>query len=289
MAWVEKDGYGLRFGGAKFGEASNITLSDTWAWRQGGWHQLHPAVSPPGRSFPAMAYDPVSKVVLMFGGGAANSDPSRYDTWAWDGVNWTQLHPRGTPAGPGEWHLAFDPNLGRLILVQAPARHDNPDVLRMWEWGGGSWSQLGNSVIPNRGAFGLAETSAGMLLFGGSTSLGPAGEKSDTWLWTGSRWIQEQPATTPTGGPSHLVYDSGRGVNILVSEQSGATWTWNGSNWKSERGLPQARGFLFAYFFGLAADPGDKLVVLFGGKQDFPSVHLINQTWTWDGSTWRMT
>ena len=61
-------------------------LNDTWAWDGCHWSQLKPAVSPPGRSFGALAFDASSGKVILFGGGAANADPTRNDTWSWNGA-----------------------------------------------------------------------------------------------------------------------------------------------------------------------------------------------------------
>ena len=67
-----------------FGADASMSAPDTATWVQ-----LSPGSSPPARSYLAMAYDPVSGKIIMFGGfdgvGYLN------DTWTFDGVTWTQV------------------------------------------------------------------------------------------------------------------------------------------------------------------------------------------------------
>ena len=56
--------------------------------------QLNPATSPSPRAVSAMAYDPVSKKVVMFGG--FNDTTYLNDTWTWDGTTWTQAKHAGS-------------------------------------------------------------------------------------------------------------------------------------------------------------------------------------------------
>ncbi len=66
---------------------------DTWTWGGSIWTPRNPAHSPPPRREAAMAYDPVHRVVVLFGGhaGSAANLHEFNDTWAWNGSDWTQL------------------------------------------------------------------------------------------------------------------------------------------------------------------------------------------------------
>ena len=69
------------------------TDNTTWVWdgpTPGDWTQLHPTTDPnPGnaRSSAALAFDPGSQRVVLFGGlsGACGSPFACRDTWTWDG------------------------------------------------------------------------------------------------------------------------------------------------------------------------------------------------------------
>lgn len=68
------------FGGA-VGTCCADSLNDTWTWNGVNWTEIYPANTlPSARNAPAMDYDPLRKVVLMFG-GAADSGRELDDTW----------------------------------------------------------------------------------------------------------------------------------------------------------------------------------------------------------------
>ena len=54
-----------------------------------------------------MAFDKALGGLALFGGSQAGSgNPDYNDAWMWDGSNWTQLNPAGTPAArdtPSLW------------------------------------------------------------------------------------------------------------------------------------------------------------------------------------------
>jgi hypothetical protein len=119
-----------------------------------------------------------------------------------------------------------------------------------------------------------------VVLFGGYNS---SGNLSDTWIWDGTDWTEETPATSPSArGDCAMKYDAARGQVVLFGGDgtTGAlndTWLWNGKNWtQAEPGTsPPA-----SYAGAMAYDAADDRVVLFGG--------LFNSdgTWTWDGTNW---
>jgi len=68
------------FGGA-VGTCCSDSLNDTWTWNGVNWTEIYPANTlPPARNAPAMDYDPLRKVVLMFG-GAGDSGRELDDSW----------------------------------------------------------------------------------------------------------------------------------------------------------------------------------------------------------------
>ena len=76
------------FGGGIFGENMH---DDTWIWGDGGWVQVTSEPHPSARALATMTYDPVNKVILLFGG---MDEQTNYlgDLWALDSEgHWTQL------------------------------------------------------------------------------------------------------------------------------------------------------------------------------------------------------
>ena len=90
-----------------------------------------------------------------------------------------------------------------------------------------------------------------------------------------------------------LIYDAARGVLVLFGGLicQGAscfpvndTWTFDGTSWKQQHPAtsPPAR-----YYASIAYDEARQVVVVFGGLNcDNPECTAVNDTWTWDGTTW---
>jgi hypothetical protein len=250
-------------------------LSDTWTWDGCRWQQASPATSPPGRSFGAMAFDPRAGRVVLFGGGSANSDPARNDTWTWDGSTWRQEHPATSPPLMDEPSTVYDPGNHNVVLFGNPFRGDAAPT---WTWDGSNWTPHASTTPQIRTNFGFAfGARSGVLLYGGQP--GEAGGLNDTWVWDGSTWRQLHPATTPGGGATMMVHEESR-QDVLMIEEDG-TWTWNGSDWSH---LHSASAPPFQLFRSIAYDPAHDRVVLFGGKS--PPDQPTDDTWLWDGSTW---
>src|SRR5207244_3469791 len=68
MAADRATGRVVLFGGLlQVGNTSTV-LGDTWTWDGSNWTQQHPATSPPARDYAAMATDPATGHVVLFGG-----------------------------------------------------------------------------------------------------------------------------------------------------------------------------------------------------------------------------
>lgn len=73
--------------------APNDWANPTWTWDGNSWTRHRPSHRPPGGLwFQSMAYDPISRQVIMFGGKSDELGPKVINqTWAWNGVDWVQL------------------------------------------------------------------------------------------------------------------------------------------------------------------------------------------------------
>ena len=78
------------FGGATSKSTFSSLTDKTWVLSGGNWHELSSASSPSKRGSPAMAYDPIRKRIVLYGGFDANRK-SLDDTWEWDGQGWNCL------------------------------------------------------------------------------------------------------------------------------------------------------------------------------------------------------
>jgi hypothetical protein len=83
------------------GNAPGVAYGDTWTYNGVDWVQQQPATSPQMRTDNGLAFDPVLKKVVLFGGLAGSCEDCGEgrlnDTWLWDGNNWIQVQ---TPKSP---------------------------------------------------------------------------------------------------------------------------------------------------------------------------------------------
>jgi hypothetical protein len=113
--------------------------------------------SPSARGGHAMAYDPVSSNVILFGGVDFNSESDEVpnDTWAYDSAanTWTSLNPSGdVPEGRLYPSMVYDPASRRIILFGGVS----PDGMLGDTWAydpaANSWTKLAGSTPPTTDA-----------------------------------------------------------------------------------------------------------------------------------------
>ena len=137
-------------------------LGDTWALDMiaGVWGTLDASPSPSARYGSAMAFDPVSNRVILFGGGTL-VDPGRSvdllnDTWVLD-MNtrqWVELEPAAAPP-PRAWHrMLYDPAAGRIILIGGIG--SGSESTWSYDPASNTWEQLEDSPLGSR--WGIAAT-----------------------------------------------------------------------------------------------------------------------------------
>lgn len=193
------------------------------------WFRKNPAVSPPARQQHAMAYDPIRRQVVMFGGWGPGSVYLN-DTWTWDGTNWTQHIVPLPPEGRFDHRMVFD--AGRGFVVMYGGIGANGVLSETWAWNGTDWGQI---LTPNRPVFllpgyGLAYDSSRnrTIAFG----QGSVSRVSETWELNPTDWIRRQPVQQPSGGPfGSLTTDpaSGRPFFQLGPSATVTLWEYDGS------------------------------------------------------------
>ncbi|CAN7375559.1 cadherin-like beta sandwich domain-containing protein [Paenibacillus sp. LjRoot56] len=228
-----------------FGGQSNSGLFDeTWIWDgyEKTWREeLHLASSPSKRKGAAMAYDPSTGKVLLFG-GEGQSGALLGDTWLWDGMDakWEQVQGlTDSPIARGGAQLAY--NGDQLVLFggysgSGSSKHLQDDT---WLWNGTGWTQATPDDKPPA-AYG------GQMAFDGQTAVLYGGNKGQiTASYTGT-------ATKETKTITH-------------DDSSPLLWKWNreAKNWSSIAG-PEAYGR-----WGQAMAYDGRRIVFFGGERDY--------------------
>ena len=90
-----------------------------------------------------MAYDPVSKKIVVFGG---IGNTYRNDTWTFDGTAWTKEHPPMAPPVRTGAAMLFDRKTKKVVMFGGyDGGHTNASFLRdTWLWDGATstWTEV---------------------------------------------------------------------------------------------------------------------------------------------------
>jgi N-acetylneuraminic acid mutarotase len=256
------------------------------------WTKLSPATSPTARFGHAMAYDPVSKKIVVFGG---IGNTYRNDTWTFDGTAWTKEHPPVAPPVRTGAAMLFDRKTKKVVMFGGyNGGHTNASFLRdTWLWDGATstWTEVKMNTMPAHATGAVLfhdPLTGGVMMFGGWNATQRVPNLHETYRWTGQEWQKLHPKTVPIGrGWAVAVLDPIR-KNVVMTGGSGDTirtdntYTWDGKDWTQQFPTTQVDALVFA---GIVFDPTLKAVVVFGGW-DEELGQDINQTWSWDGSNW---
>jgi N-acetylneuraminic acid mutarotase len=214
------------------GVGAATRFNDSWAYDPVGntWTQLSPAGPVPADRFGhAMAYDPSSGRILMFGGRVGDMEFLN-DMWAFDGAanTWTKLSPAGDqPAVRGNASMAYDPAARRMILFGGQNLETEFGDTWAYDPAANKWTELHPSGVvptPRSGQDLVCDSSRVVLImFGGSydpvTGLG-LDYFNETWtydpfanIWT-KLDVLGKAAPSPRSGQS-VVYDPSGGRLIM--------------------------------------------------------------------------
>ncbi len=120
-------------------EPGGAALADTWVWNGANWTRKTPTTSPPGRYAHAMAWDPVRKQVILFGGDRDWSARRVGKARPWDsGGSASSIpvdplaDPGSTPPGRWRWRTpASSPKLHPQAWPSQRMRQLSPFLSRL--------------------------------------------------------------------------------------------------------------------------------------------------------------
>ena len=275
MTFDPASGGVLLFGGATNPGRSAVT-QDTWLWTGVSWKELCTSAAcarnlPSARSGHAMATDPLSRKVFLFGGRSGDGATLLSDLWEWNGSAWRELCTTSPcsdlkPSARDQTAMVFDVARRKLVLMGGYPANDET-----WTYDGSAWTLHcdGSSCSPNPGArYGHAMAYDGanalVVLFGGKSSAsdmrcadgGSSSDGfSDTWIWDGAAWTDLLPNNVgddnlPYGRYGHqMAYDVSRSRTVMIG--------------------------------GFTPCAGTVCISAFGSEP------VYNEVWEWDGAIWR--
>jgi len=221
-------------------------LDDTWAYdaASNSWFDLAPpGARPSARMSHAMAYDPVTRQMILFG-GIDDIDTYFGDTWAYDFAtnSWLNLNPAGqVPAGRYGHTLVYDADSGRVLLFGGWGNDGSFSDTWVYDPQSNTWAELapGNAGPANRAGQSMAYDAVRgrTILFGG---WGDDVFYGDTWAFdsAAARWdeVDKGGAGAPEPrGFAAAAYDPATGSTVLFGGydgdvQSGDTWVYGVSS-----------------------------------------------------------
>jgi len=263
IAYDTKRQRAVLFGGvSRWNGNDTVYDSSTWEWDGQDWHEMKPAVSPPGRFLHAMVYDEKNDVTILYGG--KNQNGAMADLWAWDGTNWKQLCPVCNPAGRYLHEMFYDPQKEQVFLYGG--YNEDKAYGEAWSWNGTDW-----------GYFQFSTSAPGLLnsplVYDQAHQRAIAYIKDadwgGTWFWEGDAWkrlvLPVQPASR---SEAVMVYDPNQDKTIFFGGETFGTWykdTWvfNGDTWTELKPLlvPSHRTATVAFY-----DPVRQSMILYGGE-----------------------
>lgn len=196
---------------------------------------------PAPREGAAMAYDPATKSVLMYGGDDGTTVFG--DTWSWDGSAWSALHPDPAPPPLTGAVIGYDPASRQLVMTGGSTGYVETTAMSdTWTWDGRLWWPAVEPT-PSPGPVTVATDDAtGQLLL--VSGLDGDCQGMQTWVWRSAAWqrLTSEASPGPTSG-ALLVYDpAARDLLLYATSAPGcpgqgqdfpttSAWSWDGTSW----------------------------------------------------------
>lgn len=223
-----------------------------------------------------LAYDPNSKLVIMFG---ASGQQGSNATWAWDGYGWSVLTPTVSPPQAATQILAYDPALREIILYwTSPASGPT----QTWGWSYNTWHEYATAHHPGPGAMAYDPVMKRMVLL----------DASGTWAFDGADWTRLAVGFSPEFHGWALTFDPEIQKLVYLSNayapsppppypaQPIREWTFDSQTWLLARtsATPDPLSLVTVVYY----PPGRYLLGL------FVTLGTI-ETWRLDESGWHRT
>jgi hypothetical protein len=271
-------------------------MQDLWEFDLNSrtWTEVTPVSGPlpVRRSGQSMAFDPVRRVVVMFGG--YNDDLGHInDTWEWDTVTkiWTNVTPATSPSRRRGARLVYDSTNARMILVGGvDENHFSSDT---WQWNPAArvWTRLTTTTSSPSGRTYRARAYSGaafnptagrgVTVFAGVADGGGGAALylNDVWELRGTVWTDVTPAGASPAARAwtQLAWDSDLNRMVMFAGYplpSADTWQLANDTWTQiTNANPSPRDS-----HGMFYDTARHRVVVFGGYLS-DVIELTGNTW----------
>ena len=217
--WAEADRRGDFIGEAMVYDAKLAgVVAFSFAWRTPEYYVWTGSTwSPPQTGGPtprfgeAVAYDPVSGNVVVFGGSDWYAGSPLGDTWTWDGSQWIQQHPTTSPTPRQQAMIMYDPSSKKLLLFGGLT--STGWSTETWTWNGSIWTRLAPVASPP----GMSYVGATDPASGGPLVIGQTPSNWEQWRWAGFTWQAQAVGVHPDRLPTATAYDKANHNTVAVT------------------------------------------------------------------------
>jgi hypothetical protein len=231
MAYSVSENRTILVGGLPQNADAGNRSSTTWAFGPAGWSM---AATDVGSFYTEVGYNPTTSsvtAVLGFDGSISQNAQTWRNVWS--------TTPPLPDAKRVSGRLAFDAVKDGMFFFGGTNNASGPTDKSFFQASGQpSWSPvLGTLLTPSaRFAHGMSNDSARnqIVVFGGQDAAGR--DLGDTWIWTGTTWLQRFPITQPAPRSSQrMAYDPDRQLVWMFggSPTHNELWSWNGDDWRA--------------------------------------------------------
>lgn len=209
-----------------------VGLDDTWEYDGFVWTPRTTTTQPSPRGYFGMAYDPIRRRTVLFGGAGPNTTYLQ-DTWEWDGVAWTQVNATAQPSSRRGPAMAFDLERAEVVLFGGGAL--GTQFGDTWVYDGATWTQRSPLASPPaRWESTLVfDPLCGRSLLQGGATFGYQTLFGDSWRWDGGNWTQNVGAQPPARYGAAATFDLQAGRSLCWGGRDGSgfrsdLWRWFG-------------------------------------------------------------
>lgn len=177
-------------------------LADTWLFAGVHWRQLSPTTTPPARAGAAVAWDPLTTSVILFGGEGASGLLN--DTWSFSKGAWSKVQPAISPPPELGASMTWDSADSELLLVGGTGSASFPASPAGWTFASGQWHRVSSATAPPLWEFPYLSPNplaGGVILEGGLADPSSIPSTGQSWLFSGGTWSNGTgpSASTPAG------------------------------------------------------------------------------------------
>ncbi|MFO0973993.1 MAG: kelch repeat-containing protein [Phycisphaerae bacterium] len=298
MAYDTLRNVAVLFGG---GTLAGDCLSETWEWDSSTqtWN-LRATEGPAARLFHSLVFDSRNGVTVLIGGECRSTAVLTYDSWEWNGSEWSlrPSPPYSLAVGRSQHAAAYD-NVRDVLVVFGGEEHIFWDD-ETWELNEGTWNCLAATgpyqleYAPwSRSELAMAYDSyrGVSVLFGGRV-LYTNRQSAETWEFNGNLWVARQTETLEPRSFHAMAYDSDRRVTLMfggyldsINADTSQLLGWDGTTWYASALSEIAVGPAARHSHAMVYDSARHVAVMFGGRT---SGGRMGDTWELVAGGWTL-